>query len=524
MAQPPAGFTVNNPTPPPGFSVISQPETEDQRLNFAQRFGERLFERQKMAEEIMRATNEGEQTTAEGMLQVVGKVGFGSVLDFLGEGLVSAGRGVSAITPDFIEERAIDSATRTGQMLLNTTAGQAGLAAAQEGAPAYEEFAENNPRAARNIEAVVDIGLVTAPPLRASRVGRIRTSQERFLQRAGESLTQGGEAQALNVRNSFIDDLIRPKQTAKVRAEQTARTTEEGLLRSKVVEPSAAEQVIAAEVRTIPGVAENKTLQGNLNVIREELGAEAEILLAELRQSPARISHTEVEKSLDLVRRNLESIPTVTGDAAKTSNKLIDAALGFVRKNPQTSAGLLKARQQFDSFLTGQKRNALGDVPLENALTLASRDVRQAMNNLIQIKNPSTGVRTSLARQSNMFRAMDNIAPKAADEAANVIHRAWQNALKILPFRGEFNQMMAAGFGIGGLGASALFAPAFTKILGFGGLAYFSGKAITSPAAKKALGALIKKTDDAIAVATNPEMLTQLRLDRGLLVQLTESE
>ena len=54
MALPPLpqGFTLNTPAPPPGFTLDSPIETEQQKLSFAQRFGKRLFERQKVAEEI----------------------------------------------------------------------------------------------------------------------------------------------------------------------------------------------------------------------------------------------------------------------------------------------------------------------------------------------------------------------------------------------------------------------------------------------------------------------------------------
>lgn len=499
------------------------PETDDEKLGFVQRFGEDLSKRKAIAEEIIRASSEGEQSYAEGILQMVGKVGVGGVFDFIQQGLTSLARGASAITPDPLEERLKESATNVGRTFLNTPIGQLGLKAAQEGVPAYQEFAEENPRAARNIESVVNIGLLVAPVSRSAKPSLLQTTQEkRALERAAASLRAGAEAQEAATRTSFIDDLISPKKTAKVRLEETARTVEEGPLRSKVISLSAGEQRVAREIESIPGVTESKTLQGNLNAIREELGVEAESLLAQLEESRVLIPRVETRRALEAAGRALEGSPTLTGDAAKTAKRLVENAMKFVNENPGTSAGLLRARQQFDQFLNTQRRNALGDVPMENALTIAAKEIRQTMNQIIATKNPSAGVRASLDRQSNMFRAMDNIGPRAADEASNVIVRAWQNAMSVMPFRGQFNQIMATGFGIGGLGAAAKFAPFFTGMVALGGIGYFGGKAVLSSAAKKATASLITQIDKAIKVATNPDMLKQLRADRALLIQLVE--
>lgn len=503
-----------------GAVSVVQPQTDDEKLSFAQRFGEDLAKRQKIAEEIKRATNEGEQSFAEGMLQLVGKVGAGSVFDFIGEVLVSGGRGLSAIMPDTTETLLKVTALTAAYQFLNTDIGKLGLEAAKLGIPAYQKFAESNPRSARNIEAVVNIGLLAAPVSRSASPSMIRTSGEGWLARTAGRLEGAAGAQETARRASFVDDLITPKATAKVRLDRTGRTVEEGVLKQKVVALSPAEQRISAEIAVIPGVVQSNTLQGNMNVIRTELGNEAGRLATILKDSPVRISRTEVQKSLELARRNLERVPTLTGDAAKTADRLVDSAMTFINKNPQTSAGVLKARQQFDDFLLSQRKNILGDATAENALSIAAKEIRQTMNRLIQTRNPTTGVRSSLNRQTNMFRALDNIGPKAADEAGNIITRAWQNTLQILPFRGEFNQLMAAAFGIGGLGASALFAPFFTKGVFLGGFGFLAGKAITSPSAKRALAALIRQSDKAIKVATNPDMLRQLRTDRAFLVEM----
>src|SRR4051812_22684195 len=103
-----------------GEVQIHKPENQDENLNFAERFGQDIKKRLAMGKEIVSAVENGEQSTGEGFLQVAGKVGAGSVMDFLSEVVVSAGKGLSAITPDIIEKPLKDGATAAGHMLLNT--------------------------------------------------------------------------------------------------------------------------------------------------------------------------------------------------------------------------------------------------------------------------------------------------------------------------------------------------------------------------------------------------------------------
>ena len=99
----------------------SIPQTEPEKLGFAQRFGKDLEKRTQMAENISDAVSSGEQNYAEGVLQVAGKVGVGGVFDLLGEAIISGARGLSAITPDIIENPIKDLTTSAFYKFLNTT-------------------------------------------------------------------------------------------------------------------------------------------------------------------------------------------------------------------------------------------------------------------------------------------------------------------------------------------------------------------------------------------------------------------
>ena len=138
------------------------------------------------------------------------------------------------------------------------------------------------------------------------------------------------------------------------------------------------------------------------------------------------------------------------------------------------------------------------------------------MNDVLDSVVDNKQVRDSLRRQSNMYTAMDALGKSAMREGSNIIVRAWDRALKLLPLRGQFNNTMATFTGLGGLGASAAFAPAFTTIAIGAGTGWLAGRLVTSPTTQKFLGHLLKGMDEAIAVS---------RGDRALVQQLmTERE
>ncbi len=224
----------------------------------------------------------------------------------------------------------------------------------------------------------------------------------------------------------------------------------------------------------------------------------------------------EGAKVLDTLKKN----PMIVGDAEKMAVKIINKMDDLVKANKPTAGGLLKARKELDAWVRNQKGSNIFDPAQENALSIALREVRDSANGLIAKKSPNVAVRESLRKQSNLYRAMDNIGPKAAQEANNAALRLWQNVTRVLPFRGEFNQSMALIFGVGGLGAAAVFAPVFQRIA-LGSLAvYATGRALTSSQLKKGDAALLKATDQAIRKTKDAAMISQLRADRALVLEV----
>lgn len=491
------------------------PEPEDQ--GFGQRFREDVEDRFLIADEIERDLRSGEIGTAQAVTDMLGKVGAGTVLDFLEQGVVSAARGVSKITPDFIEDPIKEGVKDAGVAFLNTDIGKAGLEAVDQGFDVYSEFKRNNPSAARSLESVVNLGLIFSP------VKGRPAAPPTGLERAGKRVTQAGFKQAAQKKVDFVTELVQPKRTAKVAREQLGRTTEEGLLRTRVVAPSAFEKTLVNEVNKLP-VSSTQSLTANLNVIQKAVNKETNSLKAALSKNDVFFPRKEFNAQLDGAIQRLKDAPILTGKPQKVAVKTVEEMKKLAANKKSSATGLLEARKQFDRLIESQKGPGVFDPVRQNAQSFAIREIRQTTNNFIDSKATNVAVKDSLKRQSRLLSAMDNIGTKATEEGANAAIRAWQNVGKLLPLRGEFNQSMATLFGIGGLGASAKFAPFFTSVAA-GGLGTVGlTKAIRSPQAKKTLGSLLKVTDQAIRKTKDKDLIRQLRLDRAAVTELLESE
>lgn len=506
-------------------SLLSQLDKPEKKQNFFERFGDDLkFRFGEQGAEIINARVREDQGFASTALQLTGKVGAGSIMDFLGEVLISGGRGLAKI-PIFslLGKRTIgdaaQDATRAGMELLNTELGQKGLIAASKGIKKYQEFAEEHPVMAANIEAVVDIGLLVSPVKT-----KPRPTVVGGLSKAGQKLEKSAERAVVQNKKNFVERLVTPSQTKKVREAQVGRTTEQGALRSKKVELTPQQKASAVEVEKLV-VSPKKTNQGNFNVVSEAVSKEADKLQKGLAALGSRGKYVEKEFTEELsgALARITQTEAVVGDAERAVIKMIARMERAAERNPHTLSGLLRARKQFDSeIIAGKAGNALAS-DIESAMNIAVREVRQTTNNFINARAKGVGVRRSLDKQFRLLNAMDDIKIKAAAEGNNMLIRGFRNALKLLPFRGEFNQFLAAIFGIGGLGASARFAPYFTKLVGLTGITYIAGKAVMRPGSRKGLAGLLTMIDRAIQKTTDPAVIRQFRLDRAAIVELLKT-
>ena len=168
-------------------------------------------------------------------------------------------------------------------------------------------------------------------------------------------------------------------------------------------------------------------------------------------------------------------------------------------------------------------REKLFDPNLENAMTFAIREIRKTTNDFINARVPNVGVKRSLEKQSRLLNAADDIKIKAADDANNAVSRTIRKGLKVLTARGEINQIAALAFGVGGLGAAAMFAPIIRNLGALGVVTWAGVHIVMRPGSRKALGKLLKLMDDMTGKITDPAVLRELRVDRAAIVELLQT-
>jgi len=501
----PPGFVIGDlstgqviPALPEGFIIEGQqpvPEMapEPSQPSFGERVTEDLGARGQQLRQIAVRTAAGEQLIPRSVLQATGVV-VGGGLDILGEA-------VSEITPDSVK----NFLRNVGSEIADTEAGQFVSEQISSGAQKLGELEQTNPALAQDIKSIGNLALFGAGSLLPTGISKTPIGK------VGEKITEAGKRQTFKKKGDFIKNLIKPKQTAAVRAEQVGRTVEKGLLRRKEIIPTAREGAIALEVSKIPAVNPKRSLQFNFNAIQDRVGKQSGGLQTSLEKLKTTFDSTELQGELARAATRLSENPFTT---KATTDKLMSKFNEIINKSPNTPAGLLSARKEFDGFVKSIKPKVF-DAQSENAFSTAVKEIRNTTHNFLDKNVKDIAVKKSLNRQHNLLTAMDNIKTKAADEANSSISRLAQNISKAVPLKAEIAGVAA----LGGLSLAGIINP--FSIVPAAAL-FGAGKFVMSPAAKRSLGFLVKSADDAITKTTNAALKKELKLDKAIILEMIE--
>jgi len=451
-------------------------------------------------------------TIPEVALQTAGQYA-GGVGDVIGKAGMEVLHGIRNLAPEHIDELK-NTISKGFKYIANTDVGKLGIDAVKKGGAMWSNFQQNYPNEAKDIESMFNIGLLMAPV-------KGRENPPIFPpEKIAMKLEASASKQLAARRNKFIDELVRPEQTKKVRIEQTARTSEEGLLHTKVVQPSATEQEIASEVRKIPGVNHSRDFQYNLNVISDANKNIANDLRTAVEKRtlpiPRRQVMSDIRKSInDMIKKN----PTISSDnnLLTMANHVADNAARIINSYPATPGGLLSARQAFDSWAKKIQKKVFDGGDKISTFKESVDSVRSSMNDSLAKAVPSAEVKGMLKRQHLLFKAMDNIAPKAGAQSINAVIRLMDKVRPLGALRTTIVQNLGTISGMGIIGASAFFSPVIAKTLATAGIGYVGGRMILSPTAKRGLAALLRATNETLTTTKSPSLIRQLRADREVL-------
>lgn len=161
------------------------------------------------------------------------------------------------------------------------------------------------------------------------------------------------------------------------------------------------------------------TVDKQANALLDEIGSEAEGVRTSLKQmdivpivSPEELNTTYKNIIDKATGRNV-----IAGDTATKAKQLLEQFQSYLPKNGDiTAEDILNARQRLDSWVRSQKGGKIFDPATDNALSGALEEVRHGANNLLYEKAPNLAIKESMARQSALYKILDNVATKGYKE------------------------------------------------------------------------------------------------------------
>lgn len=226
-----------------------------------------------------------------------------------------------------------------------------------------------------------------------------------------DSLYSAGQ-DAFNAKNlAGIQDVVLPKQTpSEIANTALQRTTSGGVLNKQVYTPTSQEADMI-QAASDAGVKPNAPLENNIQIVNAAKNAEAQKLKSTLDNLNVPIPPATLNQAGTQLAQKIAANPLVD-ENSPTVRKILETAQTAIDNNPKTAAGVLQARKDFDNAITQFQPSALDTDAPATAFRYTSKQVRQAMNGVIGDAVPTVEVRASLAKQSHLYDAIDNMAGK----------------------------------------------------------------------------------------------------------------
>lgn len=299
--------------------------------------------------------------------------------------------------------------------------------------PSEADIANANERLTANTEAEKGGGNLEAAAELASLGKDIAVGGAKMI---GKGVTKAGEYLAgrnIAKETDFIKDLITPELNATKTADaiKTGKVVEGGFMKDRDITNAVPFfEDTAKAVSEVPGISKSNTLLENANYIHDHIGTVANDLVSSLKNSAKGMKVSELaqvpekfNQYMKGVKATLKENPTLVGDAEKTATKILDKFESLVKEEGSTPDAIISARKKLDNWMSAQKGDNVFDPKTEGAVSVALRAIRQGGNDFVASLSKDVAVKDMLAKQTNLYNAIENIAPKAAKEGASGFKR-----------------------------------------------------------------------------------------------------
>lgn len=260
---------------------------------------------------------------------------------------------------------------------------------------------------------------------------------------AGKAVSAGSKGSIATRRLNTITNDVMPSLTAKSAAVEAAGHSKDipvlgGLYKKTVETPSPVELESVGEVAKIKGYNIKGSNLDKHNAVHGAIQEEAIKLGNALKKEKFNLMEEVPERVLTspdpmggapiigetipaTVRNKFDSVletvhgdisrnATLTGDAKNVASDVVAKAKELMGKNPPTLSGLLQVRQDIDKWAKMSDKKFFDKT---GARQYAIREIRNAINDFIDVNAKSVAVKESLKRQSALYRAKDVLQEKA---------------------------------------------------------------------------------------------------------------
>ena len=395
--------------------VLSQKKEQ----TFGQRIAEDVAKRQEKTFTGVEAYSQGKQTLPETAIQAVGQSA-GLVFDVAGEAL----RSIVDKIPEAIKKPVKEVATSA----LNTPLGQAGIKALSNGVEIYNEWKKGNPRTARDLEAIVNIGMLLPTGKITGAVGKeaLSTSGE-LAGRVATKLESGLVKQSLDE----AIDIIKPtlSKVEKTQALEAGR----GIVTQKILPrkfekialaPTKRELEMADVVSDV--VSKSKNPIDNIQAIQNKIAETAKSVQEGLKENDTIFNRTQIQSVLNKAKQDSKIVFGSDKTLQNSYDSVVGEMMRQINNQPKNLSGLLQARKNFDTIIDLKfpklLNNPVGDTAKQNAV----KDVRKSVNQFIADQLPEGNVfKEELKKQNLMYGAIENISKKTANNVdASAVKKA----------------------------------------------------------------------------------------------------
>lgn len=503
-------------------------EAEENLENFTQRMGDSVRTRVQQASDILReegpyqgptdmfdTENQGLSTTSQFLGLAGSMAGLG--WDLFGEVYTLSTDGYSLVIPDEMEDAAKNQYREAVQAFVEHPLGKEAQKALQAGQETWVEFKKNNPEMALVVESAFNVGgwLRRGPDAKPINVDR----DAGYVPNVSFYDPKNRTVSKLTTLEQGIWKMIRPPKTA----EQVNRQTTEprGPLRRQETILDVQERRRIDTVKRHARVDPSRTDRANAKSISGAITKIDEKLIKLLSKRTDLVSHDDLMKNIRVKLTEWATEHQGLGTKRIENNaKDALAQLTYILKShEQTALGMLKARRALDKWVDknlgkdtlNRKEGTKGAKVRDELYTL----IRREMNSMLDTGESNMANRL-LRDESDLLSALGAINGRIP-QGDTVLARIKDN-LGALDINMPTTPLGQAATATAAVNSKMLpfFAGLITTYTGLGITKRLFSKAYY----QKELRLMLESLNEGIKVATNPEMVKQLRADRAAVIEV----